>query len=95
LRRVSGVLDQARFAFDQALADRSLLLIVEFDFQVVVPGPGEVASLRESKIREIGRSGLIELAKILSFPANMRPCEISPAQEAVCERRMASVLSNA
>jgi hypothetical protein len=51
LRRVSGVLDQARFAFDEGLADRSLLLIVEFDFQVVVPGPWRSRQVSFGEVR--------------------------------------------
>jgi hypothetical protein len=72
LRRVFGALDQARLTFHKGLGDRSPLLIVEFEFHKVVPGPGEVASLRENQVREIELSGLMELAKILSFPANTR-----------------------
>jgi hypothetical protein len=79
LRRVFGALDQARLTFHKGLGDRSPLLIVELEFHKVVPGPGEDASLRESKIREIGRSGLMELAKILSFPANAQAYVMSSA----------------
>jgi hypothetical protein len=53
---------------DKNFDDRRNVAVLDHD----VPGPGEVASFREYQIREIGRSGLVELAKILSFPASTR-----------------------
>jgi hypothetical protein len=103
LRRVFRVLDQARFALDKRLTDRSALLIVQFEFQVVVPGRDEFACLRSNQIRRRAIGGLFALAKLLSFLANsIGPRHISrgavtSAQKAVsrCERRWESGPSSA
>ena len=47
LSRVSNALDQVRLAIDKRLADCSPLLIVEFEIQVVVPGPARSLSFEE------------------------------------------------
>jgi hypothetical protein len=41
-RRVSGFFDQARFALDKRLANRSALLIVKLEFQSAAPAPARI-----------------------------------------------------
>ena len=45
-RCIFNILNQARFAFDKRADDRSALLIIKVEFQLVVLRPGEVAALR-------------------------------------------------
>jgi hypothetical protein len=49
---VACILNQARFTLSKTLADRSALLIAEFEFQVVVPD--EVLRGPEVKLEIVG-----------------------------------------
>jgi hypothetical protein len=49
LRRISGVLDQARLAISKSLADRLAFLIAEFKLQATVPGPDDSLAFGQVK----------------------------------------------